>query len=124
MPSAFSHCPLKPSEGDVSAASLTQNAASRGENRSNPHLTLKGWCLIRLQLPGQVSQEHRLVEIALADVLWVSSVADLSGVFAMKGVKLTARSLSFAISDSKGSSVPNHQPFLWKEKDSYTAIED
>lgn len=88
----------------------------RGENRSNPHLTLKDWCLIRLQLPGQVSQEHRLVEIALVDVLWVSSVAALSGVFIMKGVKLTARSLSFAVSDSKGSSLPNHHPFLWKER--------
>lgn len=42
----------------------------------------------------------------------------------MKGVKLTARSLSFAISDSKGSSLPNHHPFLWKGKDSYIAIED
>lgn len=84
----------------------------RGENRSNPHLTLKDWCIIRLQLPGQVSQEHRLVEIALVDVLWVSSVAALSGVFIMKGVKLTARSLSFAVSDSKGSSLPNHHPFL------------
>lgn len=97
--------------------------ASRGENRSNPHLTLEGWCLIRLKLLGQVSQEHRLVEIALADALWVSSVADLAGVLVIKGVKLTARSLSFAMSDSKGSSLPNHHLFLWKEEDSYTDIE-
>lgn len=109
--------------GDASAARVTQNVTSRGENRSDPHLILKGWCLISLQLPVQVGQEHRLVEIALVDVLWVSSMAALSGVFVMKGVKLTARSLSFAVPHSKGSSLPNHHPFLWKEKDSSTAIE-
>lgn len=64
------------------------------------------------------------MEIALVDVLWVGSVAALSGVFVMKGVKLTAKSLSFAISDSTGSSLPSHHPFLWKGKDSYTAVKD
>ena len=104
--------PASPPSSQSSAASVTPNVASRGENLSNLDLTLKGLYLIRLQLPVQVSQEHRLVQTACVDVLWVSSVSTLSGIFVMTGVKLTVRSSSFTVPDSEGSSLPN--PFLWK----------
>lgn len=114
LPNPVSGMPVSHPSSQSSAASVMQNVASRGENLSSLDLTIKGLYLIRLQVPVQVSQEQRSVQTACVDILWVSSVSTLSGVFVMKGVKLTVRSSSFTVPDSEGSSLPNHHPFLWK----------